>query len=52
MSSFDSVNPARPAEVVGTFEAADAAAVDEAVNAATEAQSGRGPRCRSRPGPR
>ncbi|MEY2459411.1 MAG: alpha-ketoglutaric semialdehyde dehydrogenase, partial [Acidimicrobiaceae bacterium] len=38
MPSFDSVNPARPAEVVGSFDAADAAAVDEAVKDATEAQ--------------
>jgi aldehyde dehydrogenase (NAD+) len=38
MPTFNSVNPARPAEVVGTFEAADAAAVDDAVNTATEAQ--------------
>ncbi|MEY2453783.1 MAG: alpha-ketoglutaric semialdehyde dehydrogenase [Acidimicrobiaceae bacterium] len=38
MSSFDSVNPARPAEVIGSFEAADAGAVDEAVATASEAQ--------------
>jgi aldehyde dehydrogenase (NAD+) len=38
MAAFASVNPARPAEVVGTYEAADAAAVDEAVHAAAEAQ--------------
>ena len=38
MSSFDSVNPARPAEVIGTFPAADAGGVDRAVAAAREAQ--------------
>ncbi|MEY2404649.1 MAG: alpha-ketoglutaric semialdehyde dehydrogenase [Acidimicrobiaceae bacterium] len=38
MSSFESVNPARPADVVGTFEVADAAAVDVAVSVAAEAQ--------------
>jgi aldehyde dehydrogenase (NAD+) len=38
MSSFASVNPARPAEVVGTFEAAGVVAVDDAVNNASEAQ--------------
>ena len=38
MATFDSVNPARPAEVVGTFPSATAADVDRAVAAATEAQ--------------
>lgn len=38
MSSFDSVNPARPAEVIDSFEAAGAGAVDEAVATASEAQ--------------
>ena len=38
MSSFSSTNPARPAEVIGTYEAATAADVDRAVAAATEAQ--------------
>ena len=38
MPTFDSVNPARPAEVVGTFQAAEAAEVDAAVSAAAEAQ--------------
>jgi len=38
MASFDSVNPARPAEVVGTYQAADAGAVDEAVRIASDAQ--------------
>ena len=38
MATFDSVNPARPAEVVGTFRSATADDVDRAVAAATEAQ--------------
>ncbi len=38
MATFDSVNPARPAEVLGTFTAATADDVDRAVAAATEAQ--------------
>src|SRR4051794_27863405 len=38
MSTFASVNPARPAEVVASCPAADAAAVDDAVLAAAEAQ--------------
>jgi aldehyde dehydrogenase (NAD+) len=36
--AFESVNPARPAEVVGTFDEATAADVDHAVALATEAQ--------------
>ncbi len=38
MSTVTSYNPARPAEVLGEFPSADAAAVDKAVAAATEAQ--------------
>ena len=38
MTTFDSVNPARPAEVVGTFPVATAADVDHAVAAAALAQ--------------
>src|SRR4051794_31668670 len=38
MSTFASVNPARPSEVVATCTVADAAAVDDAVLAASEAQ--------------
>jgi acyl-CoA reductase-like NAD-dependent aldehyde dehydrogenase len=38
MGTFDSVNPARPGEVVGTFVRGDAAAVERAVAAAAEAQ--------------
>ena len=36
--TFESTNPARPAEVVGTFLIDDAAAVDRAVERATTAQ--------------
>ncbi|HVL80010.1 MAG TPA: aldehyde dehydrogenase family protein, partial [Actinomycetota bacterium] len=35
---FASVNPARPSEELGLFPESDAAAVDEAVRAAAEAQ--------------
>ena len=38
MATFDSVNPARPADVVGTFRSATADDVDRAVAAATDAQ--------------
>jgi aldehyde dehydrogenase (NAD+) len=38
MGSFDSVNPARPAEVIGTYPAMGAAEVDAAVQAAAAAQ--------------
>ncbi|MGH8992754.1 MAG: aldehyde dehydrogenase family protein [Acidimicrobiia bacterium] len=38
MGSFDSVNPARPAEVIGTYPAMGAAEVDAAVGAASAAQ--------------
>jgi alpha-ketoglutaric semialdehyde dehydrogenase len=38
MATFDSVNPARPSEVLGTFRAATAADVDRAVVAASAAQ--------------
>src|SRR3954470_14259183 len=38
MSTFASVNPARPTEVVTTCTVADAAAVDDAVTAASDAQ--------------
>jgi aldehyde dehydrogenase (NAD+) len=38
MATFDSVNPARPADVVGTFRSATADEVDRAVSATTEAQ--------------
>jgi aldehyde dehydrogenase (NAD+) len=38
MTSFSSTNPARPAEVIGTYEAATAEDVDRAVAAAAEAQ--------------
>ncbi len=38
MASFDSVNPARPAEVVGTFPSSTAPDVDRAVATAAEAQ--------------
>ncbi len=38
MATFDSVNPARPSEVLGTFTAATVDDVDLAVAAATEAQ--------------
>ena len=38
MATFDSVNPARPADVVGTFRSATAADVDRAVAAAADAQ--------------
>jgi aldehyde dehydrogenase (NAD+) len=37
-TTFDSVNPARPADVVGTYRAATAADVDRAVAAAAQAQ--------------
>src|SRR3954447_22156109 len=37
-TTFDSVNPARPGEVLGTFRCATAADVDRAVSAAAEAQ--------------
>ncbi|HUQ39972.1 MAG TPA: aldehyde dehydrogenase family protein [Acidimicrobiales bacterium] len=37
-TTFDSVNPARPAEVIGTFPAQTAADVDRAVEAAAAAQ--------------
>src|SRR3954470_14846463 len=37
-TTFDSVNPARPGEVVGTFRCATAVDVDRAVSAAAEAQ--------------
>ncbi|MGH9246276.1 MAG: aldehyde dehydrogenase family protein [Acidimicrobiales bacterium] len=40
MTTFDSVNPARPAEVVGTYPQHNAAEVDEAVAAAAAAQRG------------
>ena len=40
MTTFESRNPARPAEVVGTFTVADAAAVDAAVGRADFAQRG------------
>ena len=46
MSTFDSVNPARPAEVIGTYDAATAADVDRAV-ARRDAQR----RWARRPGP-
>jgi aldehyde dehydrogenase (NAD+) len=39
MTSFLSANPARPAEVIGTFDTATAGDVDRAVAAATVAQS-------------
>jgi aldehyde dehydrogenase (NAD+) len=39
VATFDSTNPARPAEVVGTFEAGTAADVDRAVAAAADAQT-------------
>jgi aldehyde dehydrogenase (NAD+) len=39
MGGFDSVNPARPAEVIGTFPAMGAAEVDAAVTAAAAAQA-------------
>src|SRR5262245_43059082 len=38
MTSFSSTNPARPAEVIGTFDAATASDVDRAVAAASDAQ--------------
>lgn len=38
MSTLTSVNPARPSEVIGTFGAADAAGVDDAVALAADAQ--------------
>jgi alpha-ketoglutaric semialdehyde dehydrogenase len=38
MPTFESVNPARPAEVIATFDAAGAGAIDDAVKAASEAQ--------------
>src|SRR5438552_527830 len=38
MDTFDSLNPARPSEVVGTFPAMAAAEVDAAVEAAATAQ--------------
>ena len=38
MSTVTSYNPARPAEILGEFPSADAAAVDRAVTAATDAQ--------------
>ena len=38
MGTFDSVNPARPSEVVGSFPAMGAAEVDAAVSAAADAQ--------------
>jgi aldehyde dehydrogenase (NAD+) len=38
MASFSSVNPARPAELIGRYEAATPADVDRAVVAAAEAQ--------------
>jgi aldehyde dehydrogenase (NAD+) len=38
MASYDSVNPARPAEVLGTFPQMGAAEVDAAVSAAAAAQ--------------
>ena len=38
MATFDSVNPARPSEVVGTYRVQGAADVDRAVAAAAEAQ--------------
>ena len=38
MATFDSVNPARPAEVLGTFASATAADVDRAVARAADAQ--------------
>jgi aldehyde dehydrogenase (NAD+) len=38
MTTFTSVNPAHPDQVLGTYEAADAATVDAAVAAAGEAQ--------------
>ena len=37
-NSFDSVNPARPAEVIGAYSRHDANAVDRAVEVAAEAQ--------------
>ena len=40
MQTFDSVNPARPAEVLGTYPAMGAAEVDAAVSAAATAQRG------------
>ncbi len=39
MGGFDSVNPARPAEVIGTFPTMGAAEVDAAVTAAAAAQA-------------
>ena len=38
MATFDSVNPARPADIIGTYPEQGAADVDRAVAAATEAQ--------------
>jgi aldehyde dehydrogenase (NAD+) len=38
MTTFDSTNPARPADVVGTYPEHDATDVDRAVHAAAEAQ--------------
>jgi aldehyde dehydrogenase (NAD+) len=38
VSTFDSTNPARPAEVLGSYPAHDAADVDKAVAAAADAQ--------------
>jgi aldehyde dehydrogenase (NAD+) len=38
MASFTSTNPARPAEVIGTYESATATAVDRAVALAADAQ--------------
>src|SRR3989442_10591031 len=38
MATFDSVNPARPSEVIGTYRVQGAADVDRAVEAAAAAQ--------------
>ena len=50
MATFDSVNPARPSEVIGTYPAQGAADVDRAVSRRRR-RSGAGPACRSPPGP-
>ena len=38
MATFDSVNPARPSDVIGTYPTQGAADVDRAVEAAAAAQ--------------
>ena len=42
MTSFASTNPARPAEVIGTYETATVADVDRAVATAAERTAGMG----------